>query len=168
MLSPKVHNCYRLAGCANANVPYLPCHPSGHSDRGCTEKIRGVVDTEVQLLYARYAVLDGVYDSLEQALETFKSKQGLNKLAMQTWLTEININVEKLAIHSFVHLPLELAQRVWKLVLHKRCEGRYRAAITDKALELRRFVGLVSRLAILNPTTESIVLEYFSGRVHRP
>jgi hypothetical protein len=66
-------------------------------------------------------------------LKHSKSKQGLNKLAMQTWLTEININVEKLAIHSFVHLPLELAQRVWKLVLHKRCEGRYRAAITDKA-----------------------------------
>jgi hypothetical protein len=120
VLSPKVHDCYRVAGCANANVPYLPCHPSRH--RGCTEKIRGIV-AEVQLLYTRYAVLDEVYESLEQALETFKTKQGLNKLAMQAWLTEIDINGEKLAIHSFVHLPLELAQRVWMLVLHKRCEG---------------------------------------------
>ena len=31
--------------------------------------------------------------------------------------------METLRIHSFVHLPLDLAQRVWLLVLHKRCEG---------------------------------------------
>ena len=45
-----------------------------------------------------------------------------------------------------------------------KSELETQAAITDPALELRRLDLLVSRLASLNPTPETIVLEYFSGR----
>ena len=62
VLSTKVHNCYKLAGCANAAVQYLHYHPCAL--RGCLEKIRGM-QTEIQLFFAHMAFAAGDFGSVE-------------------------------------------------------------------------------------------------------
>jgi hypothetical protein len=110
---------------SNADAPYLPCHPSGH--RGCQLKFAGIV-AEVQILFANMLVDEGTCHDVEAALHSFIAEKGLNKLAMQSWLHNIGIDAKALRIRSFVHLPLELAQRVWELVLEERFHGNLKKA----------------------------------------
>lgn len=56
VLSPNVHKCYELAGCAESKAPYLPCHPSGHS--GCPTTFAGIVG-EIEILVANMLVDEG-------------------------------------------------------------------------------------------------------------
>lgn len=123
--SPNVHNCYYLAGCANGDAPYLSCHPSG--TRGCSLKFAAIVG-KVQIMFANMLVDEHKFLTKEEALHSFNAEKGLNKLAMQQWLQGINVDTEKLSIGTFVHMPLELAQRVWRLVLLNRFHGNEKRA----------------------------------------
>jgi len=113
VLSWKVHNCYKLAGCANAAVQHLHCYP--YALRGCLRKIRGM-KTEIQLFFAYMAFAAGDFKSVEAALSHNEMMHGLNKLAMRAWLKELGVDADTMAVHSFVHLPIGMCQEVWTLV----------------------------------------------------
>ncbi len=113
MLSQKVHDCYKLAGCKNANVPYMSIHRSG--TRGNSSKIQSNV-ADIQHFYASRAVEDSMYSKLTTALDSLKFSAAQNKSTMMQWLHSLDIDCDKIPVSSFVHMEHAQSVKIWQML----------------------------------------------------
>ena len=118
VLSKNVHNCYKLAECENANLPYLATHPCIAWSDSVT--LRGNI-AEIQEFYAKRAVYENPdkYLNLTEALQSLNFDAALNKKRIIEWLATLHIDYTTLRIRSFVHLQFEFCVEIFQLLCNR-------------------------------------------------
>ncbi len=119
VLSKNVHECYKLAKCQNANLPYLATHPCIAWANSIT--LRGSI-ADIQEFYATRAVHENPdkYLNLNAALQLLNFDAAQNKSLMIEWLKEtLDIDYQALSIKSFVHMQHELCVEIYALLCQR-------------------------------------------------
>jgi hypothetical protein len=68
-------------------------------------------------MFAELTVADGDCETVEEAIEKSQMRQAQNNLDMVKLLKELHIDPSTIQRSTFVHLPLQLAKRVWEHLL---------------------------------------------------